>query len=627
VIRFASWAPRALRSAAPAAALLALASCSLFTGSDDRRAPAQVAVVGGGAQRGPVGEALRDSVVVEVTDRRGRPVPGAEVEFAAPAGAGSLSPARATTGADGRARAGWTLGTRAGSWEATAASGGKTATVRATAEPGAAVAVALAADSAALRQGDSVRIALQARDAYGNAVGRGVAWSSSDPQVATVSDSGVVRGVGGGEVLVVAAAGGVADTARVRVQGAVAVSIIAPASDTVLSTPLDRVQLFVSGTVTAQGGVSRVTYSLDGGAEQAAATAPRSDGSTGFSTPIQPVAPGIHVYTVRAEDARGNRAVARRTVVVESPARSYSLAYLGTPGGGDSEGLDLNARGDVVGASRTASGETRAFLWRGGAPVDLGAGLDGASRATAVADDGTVVGTYEAGCTRSWVWRAGTRTTLEGCLAAVDVNDNGTVLFAERKLLRGGVLVDLQEAAGRALYAVFRVNSRDAVLVEVSGACGGGFCFFGAAPLSPPSYGSANLPDFPFGGWGADLNDRGDFLSNCAGGSGQSGRCSGQLTLAGGTTVRLMFAGPGAASERGSAAALNDARQVVGMTAPEPDGRPFLWEGGRAFRIEVRGGGWTVDRVVEINDAGQVLAHASNPATGQKGAVLLTPAP
>lgn len=626
MIRFAQRAPRALRSAALAAVLLALASCSLFTDSDDRRVPAQVAVVGGDAQRGTVGEPLRDSVVVEVTDRRGRPVPGAEVEFAAPAGAGTLSPARATTGPDGRARAGWTLGTRAGSWEAVATSGGKTAAIRATAEPGAPVALALAADSAALRQGDSVRIALQARDAHGNAVGRGVAWTSSDPQVATVSDSGVVRGVGGGDALVVATAGGAADTARVRVQGVVTISITGPAADTSFTTPLDQFHVYAAGIAGAQGGAARVTYSLDGGAEQTASVSLRPDGTTDFTSKIHTVAPGTHVFTVRAEDARGNRATARRTLVVESPARAYTLAYLGTLGGADSEGLDLNSRGDVVGASQTASGETRAFSWRSGTLADLGAGLGGASRATAVAEDGTVVGTYESTCPRSWVWRAGARSTLEGCLTAVDVNDNGTVVFGEKKVLRGGTLVDLEAATGTTMYGAFRVNAQDVVLGEIHGFCAGGFCAFGPMLAAPP-YGGGNVTAHRYGGWGVDLNGRGDVLANCAGGSGQSGRCAGQLFQAGGPTVRLLLEGPGATRERGSVAALNEGRQVVGMTAPAPDGRPFLWEGGRAFRIEVRGGGWTVDRVVEINDAGQVLAHASNPATGQKGAVLLTPAP
>jgi protocatechuate 3,4-dioxygenase beta subunit len=85
-----------------------------FTSLTEADAPAQAAAVSGTGGTGGVGRALADSLAVRVTDRHGNPVPGAEVAWSALAGGGAVSPARGTTGADGIARAHWTLGPAAG---------------------------------------------------------------------------------------------------------------------------------------------------------------------------------------------------------------------------------------------------------------------------------------------------------------------------------------------------------------------------------------------------------------------------------------------------------------------------------------------------------------------------------
>lgn len=64
--------------------------------------PAEVQILRGDRQNGTVGEALGDSLVVEVTDRFGSPVRGVTVTWSAEGG-GSVDPARSTTAADGRA--------------------------------------------------------------------------------------------------------------------------------------------------------------------------------------------------------------------------------------------------------------------------------------------------------------------------------------------------------------------------------------------------------------------------------------------------------------------------------------------------------------------------------------------
>lgn len=75
-----------------------------------------IRVVNGDGQSAPVGQLLAAPIVVEVTDADNAPVEGATVEFAlTSAGPGAeVSPATATTGADGRAEAHLLLGDKLG---------------------------------------------------------------------------------------------------------------------------------------------------------------------------------------------------------------------------------------------------------------------------------------------------------------------------------------------------------------------------------------------------------------------------------------------------------------------------------------------------------------------------------
>lgn len=71
---------------------------------------ANIALVAGTNQHALAGSALPQAIVVRATNRRGAPSPGQTVRFTLPAGQGSVTPGTATTDADGRARATWTLG-------------------------------------------------------------------------------------------------------------------------------------------------------------------------------------------------------------------------------------------------------------------------------------------------------------------------------------------------------------------------------------------------------------------------------------------------------------------------------------------------------------------------------------
>jgi plastocyanin len=89
-------------------------------GSGPRPTPSVVIKTAGDAQVGPAGLALASPLEVTVKDAQGNPVPGIDVAFAVATGGGSVAPASATTGADGKASTVRTLGAGAGTQTTTA---------------------------------------------------------------------------------------------------------------------------------------------------------------------------------------------------------------------------------------------------------------------------------------------------------------------------------------------------------------------------------------------------------------------------------------------------------------------------------------------------------------------------
>jgi len=95
---------------------LVLAACGEGLTLPPDGAPANIEVMSGNSQSGRVGSTLLDSLVVKVTDNRGRPVAGATVAFAFTdaSGGGAASPASVTTDNNGLASSSLTLGGRVG---------------------------------------------------------------------------------------------------------------------------------------------------------------------------------------------------------------------------------------------------------------------------------------------------------------------------------------------------------------------------------------------------------------------------------------------------------------------------------------------------------------------------------
>lgn len=107
-----------------------------FTATGTAGAPAALQLVAGDGQMARVTRALPDSLAVRAVDAHGNPVPGVSVTWAVTAGGGSVSPAIATSGANGVATTAWTMGTAAGPAAASASGAGATVRFSATAQPG-----------------------------------------------------------------------------------------------------------------------------------------------------------------------------------------------------------------------------------------------------------------------------------------------------------------------------------------------------------------------------------------------------------------------------------------------------------------------------------------------------------
>ncbi len=116
-----------------------------------------------------------------------------------------------------------------------------------------------------------------------------------------------------------------------------------------------------------------------------------------------PIVPLAALLLVGCQDipTQPESSVALLSVVLDLTATD-----LGTLGGTSSQAFGINDHGQVVGQSRLANGQLRAFLWEDGAMTDLGTLGGTFSLARGINDLGQVVGrsTLANGESRATLW-------------------------------------------------------------------------------------------------------------------------------------------------------------------------------------------------------------------------------
>ena len=182
----------------------------------DAAQPASVSISPEAIRISALGDTVR--LTAEVLDQSGRPVQGAQVGWA------SSEPAVATVDA-----AGLVTAVANGEAAVTASSGQTNASVPISVRQAAASATISPRQLNLSALGDTARLSAKILDARGHAVpGVEVAWSSSDPAVASVDGSGLVAAVGNGDVTITATSGAAEAAVPVSVHQAAASAVIVP---------------------------------------------------------------------------------------------------------------------------------------------------------------------------------------------------------------------------------------------------------------------------------------------------------------------------------------------------------------------------------------------------------------
>lgn len=151
--------------------------------------PASIQLVAGDRQTTKAGSAFPEAVVVRVVDAAGSPARGAAVEFAVALGGGTVSPATASTDADGRASTRWSAGTVAGVASLTISSGTAAGSVLGTIVPAPPARIErLDPDSQRLGAASAVTLHVRVSDRFRNpTLGAGVTWKADEGAVQPLS--------------------------------------------------------------------------------------------------------------------------------------------------------------------------------------------------------------------------------------------------------------------------------------------------------------------------------------------------------------------------------------------------------------------------------------------------------
>lgn len=277
----------------------------------------------------------------------------------------SSNPAIATVAASGLVTA-----VSVGTANITATSEGHSATVQvvvsapppATPLPPAAVSsITVTPPSAAVTVGGSIALAATTADAKGNVLtGRTITWSSSAPQIATITASGVVTGIAAGTVTITAASEGKTAVATITVAAppppppaAVAAVTVTPAS----------VTLAVGGAATLAAAARDADGNALPGRSVTWSSGAQGVVSVSSSGVVTAVSPGTATVTATSE---GKSGTAQITVNAPPPAPVASVTVTPT-----NDTVAIGSTAALSATTRDASGHVltgRTVTWTSSAP-------------------------------------------------------------------------------------------------------------------------------------------------------------------------------------------------------------------------------------------------------------------
>jgi probable HAF family extracellular repeat protein len=316
-----------------------------------------------------------------------------------------------------------------------------------------------------------------------------------------------------------------------------------------------------------------------------------------------------------------------------APAASHwAVVDLGTLGGAYSQGLALNASGQVTGYATTASNGTYAFLYSNGSMASLGSlGVDG-SAGYGINAAGQVVGL--AASNGGWTVQA--VEFRNG--ATVDLGSLGGAYSVAYGINSSGQSTGSSFISGNTAFRAFLYSA--GTMKDIGGLGGSnsyGFAINDAGQVAGASQTSGDVASHAFL-WSTtagamDLGTLGG-TNSTAKGINAGGMVTGVSDVAGAT--RAFLYRNGTMTDLGSLGSgfsdglgINSAGQVVGnsSTASDPYGRAFLYSQGAMLDLSsvngVAGSGWTLREAAAINDAGQITGTGDGPA-GRSRAYLLT---
>lgn len=375
------------------------------------------------------------------------------------------------------------------------------------------------------------------------------------------------------------------------------------------------------------------------------------------------------------------QALPRTVEAVAQAARSVRYGVVEMPasaGGAVSRGNSINNLGTVAGFSNVADNQRRhAAVWRSGLFTDLGT-LGGPNSSVVWPgqnDRGTVVGIAETAeldplgeewsCSaffptvtghvcRGFVWQDGAMTALPTFGGnngfATGVNDRGQVVgWAETTFRdptcnapqvlqfiaamwepRLGRMHKLMPLPGDSTSAATAINRRGQV-VGISGACDVAVGRFSAKHPVMWDHGRViDLGDLGGKSWNTAMaiNDRGDVVGFANPPGDDDGAFNSRAFLwtreRGIENLGLLHPD----DDFSEAFAINDRRQVVGLSCGAAGCRAFLWQEGEMTDLNALVGPGFPDVLVsaqDINDAGEITGRALQAGTGKTVPFIATP--